>query len=289
MRIFRVDNPHTKSFGFWEWVIAEIKRTQPDVIFLAEAFTRPKVMYRLAKAGFTQSYNYFPWRNTKRELEAYLTEINSPPVSDFFRANLWPNTPDILPEYLQFGGRPAFMVRLVLAATLGASYGIYGPAFELMEDQPRESGSEEYLNSEKYQLRDWDRDRPSSLKEFIGRVNRIRRENTALQSDHNLSFHNVDNDMILAYSKSNGSGTESVLVVANVDPHYAQSGWVTIDLRSLGLPAETTFQMDDLLSGARYLWRGARNFVSLDPQHSPAHIFRVRRRVRTERDFDYFL
>ena len=289
VRIFRVDNPHTKSFGFWEWVIAEIKRTQPDVIFLAEAFTRPKVMYRLAKAGFTQSYNYFPWRNTKRELEAYLTEINSPPVSDFFRANLWPNTPDILPEYLQFGGRPAFMVRLVLAATLGASYGIYGPAFELMEDQPRESGSEEYLNSEKYQLRDWDRDRPSSLKEFIGRVNRIRRENTALQSDHNLSFHNVDNDMILAYSKSNGSGTESVLVVANVDPHYAQSGWVTIDLRSLGLPAETTFQMDDLLSGARYLWRGARNFVSLDPQHSPAHIFRVRRRVRTERDFDYFL
>jgi starch synthase (maltosyl-transferring) len=289
VRIFRVDNPHTKSFGFWEWVITEIKRTQPDVIFLAEAFTRPKVMYRLAKAGFTQSYNYFPWRNTKRELEAYLTEINSPPVSDFFRANLWPNTPDILPEYLQFGGRPAFTVRLVLAATLGASYGIYGPAFELMEDRPRESGSEEYLNSEKYQLRDWDRDRPSSLKEFIGRVNRIRRENTALQSDHNLSFHTVDNDSILAYSKSNGAGTESVLVVANVDPHYTQSGWVTIDLRALGLPAETTFQMDDLLSGARYLWRGARNFVSLDPQHSPAHIFRVRRRVRTERDFDYFL
>jgi starch synthase (maltosyl-transferring) len=289
VRIFRVDNPHTKSFDFWEWVIAEVKRTQPDVIFLAEAFTRPKVMYRLAKAGFTQSYNYFPWRNTKRELEAYLTEINSPPVSDFFRANLWPNTPDILPEYLQFGGRPAFMVRLVLAATLGASYGIYGPAYELMEDRPRESGSEEYLNSEKYQLRDWDRGSASSLREFIGRVNRIRRENTPLQSDHNLSFHTVDNDMITAYSKTNSAGTESVLVVANVDPHYAQSGWVTIDLRSLGLPAETTFQMDDLLSGARYLWRGARNFVSLDPQHSPAHIFRVRRRVRTERDFDYFL
>ena len=289
VRIFRVDNPHTKSFGFWEWVIAEVKRTQPDVIFLAEAFTRPKVMYRLAKAGFTQSYNYFPWRNTKRELEAYLTEINSPPVSDFFRANLWPNTPDILPEYLQFGGRPAFMVRLVLAATLGASYGIYGPAYELMEDRAREPGSEEYLNSEKYQLRDWDRGRASSLEEFIGRVNRIRRENAPLQSDHNLSFHTVDNDMIIAYSKANSAGTESVLVVANVDPHYTQSGWVTIDLRSLGLPAETTFQMDDLLSGARYLWRGARNFVSLDPQHSPAHIFRVRRRVRTERDFDYFL
>jgi starch synthase (maltosyl-transferring) len=289
VRIFRVDNPHTKSFGFWEWAIAEIRRTQPDVIFLAEAFTRPKVMYRLAKAGFTQSYNYFPWRNTKRELEAYFTELNSRPVSEFFRANLWPNTPDILPEYLQFGGRPAFMVRLVLAATLGANYGIYGPAFELMEDRPRESGSEEYLDSEKYQIRSWERDRPSSLKEFIARVNRIRRENTPLQSDHNVSFHAVDNDMIVAYSKTNERGTESVLIVANVDPHYTQAGWVTIDLRSLGLPADTAFQMDDLLSGARYLWRGARNFVSLDPQHSPAHIFRVRRRVRTERDFDYFL
>jgi starch synthase (maltosyl-transferring) len=289
VRIFRVDNPHTKSFAFWEWVIAEVRRAQPDVLFLAEAFTRPKVMYRLAKAGFTQSYNYFPWRNTKREIEAYFTEVTSRPVCEFFRANLWPNTPDILPEYLQFGGRPAFMVRLVLAATLGASYGIYGPAFELMESQPRESGSEEYLDSEKYQLRDWNRDNPASLKEFIGRVNRIRRENSPLQSDLGLTFHQTDNDSLIAYSKTNSLGTESVLVVANVDPHYVQAGWVTIDLRSLGLPAETTFQMDDLLSGARFLWRGSRNFVSLDPQHSPAHIFRVRRRVRTERDFDYFL
>jgi starch synthase (maltosyl-transferring) len=289
VRIFRVDNPHTKSFAFWEWVIAEVRRAQPDVMFLAEAFTRPKVMYRLAKAGFTQSYNYFPWRNTKREIETYFTEITSRPVCEFFRANLWPNTPDILPEYLQFGGRPAFMVRLVLAATLGASYGIYGPAFELMESQPRESGSEEYLDSEKYQVREWNRSNPASLKEFIARVNRIRRENTPLQSDLGLTFHRTDNDSLIAYSKSNSLGTESVLVVANVDPHYVQAGWVTIDLRSLGLPAETTFQMDDLLSGARFLWRGSRNFVSLDPQHSPAHIFRVRRRVRTERDFDYFL
>ncbi len=179
------------------------------------------------------------------------------------------------------------MVRLMLAATLGASYGIYGPAFELMEARPREPGSEEYLDSEKYQLRSWDRDHASSLKDFIARVNRIRRENPALQADHGLAFHHVDNDMLIAYSKANGS--ESVLVVANLDPHYTQSGWVTIDLRSLGLPADTTFQMDDLLSGARYLWRGPRNFVSLDPQHAPGHIFRVRRRVRTERDFDYFL
>jgi starch synthase (maltosyl-transferring) len=289
VRIFRVDNPHTKSLAFWEWVIPEIKRAQPDVIFLAEAFTRPKVMYRLAKAGFTQSYNYFPWRNTKREIEAYFTEITSRPVCEFFRANLWPNTPDILPEYLQYGGRAAFMVRLVLAATLGASYGIYGPAFELMEDRAREQGSEEYLDSEKYQLRSWDRDRPSSLRDFIARVNRIRRENAPLQSDLGLAFHKTDNDMLLAYSKTNSTGTESVLVVANLDPHYAQAGWVTIDLRSVGLPAETTFQMDDMLSGARFLWRGPRNFASLDPQRAPAHIFRVRRRVRTEKDFDYFL
>ena len=288
VRIFRVDNPHTKSLAFWEWVITEIRRAQPDVIFLSEAFTRPKVMYRLAKAGFTQSYNYFPWRNSKRELETYFTELTTRPVCEFFRANLWPNTPDILPEYLQFGGRPAFMARLVLAATLGASYGIYGPAYELMEDRAREQGSEEYLDSEKYQLRAWDRDRPTSLKEFISRVNRIRRENTPLHSDHGLVFHAVDNDNVIAYSKTNHNGTESVLVVVNVDPHYVQAGWVTIDLRSLGLPSDTTFQMDDLLSGARYLWRGARNFVSLDPQHSPAHIFRVRRRVRSERDFDYY-
>ena len=289
VRIFRVDNPHTKSLAFWEWVIGEIRRAQPDVIFLSEAFTRPKVMYRLAKAGFSQSYNYFPWRNTKREIQEYFTELTSRPVCEFFRPNLWPNTPDILPEYLQFGGRPAFMVRLVLAATLGASYGIYGPAFELMEDRPREPGSEEYLDSEKYQLRDWDRDRPSGLKDFIARVNRIRRENSPLQSNYGLTFHAVDNDTLIAYSKANPARTDSILVVVNLDPHYTQSGWVSIDLRSLGLPSETTFQMDDLLSGARFLWRGARNFVSLDPQHAPAHIFRVRRRVRTERDFDYFL
>jgi starch synthase (maltosyl-transferring) len=158
-----------------------------------------------------------------------------------------------------------------------------------MEDKPREPGSEEYLDSEKYQVRHWDRERPSSLRDFITRVNRIRRDNTPLQSDRGLAFHPVDNDMLIAYSKTNASGIESILVVANVDPHYVQAGWVTLDLESLGLPQETTFQMDDLLSGARFLWRGPRNFISLDPSHSPAHIFRIRRRVRTERDFDYFL
>ena len=304
VRIFRIDNPHTKPFAFWEWLITEVQRAHPDVLFLAEAFTRPKVMYRLAKLGFTQSYNYFPWRNTKREIVEYFTELTRPPVSEFFRPNLWPNTPDILTEYLQFGGRPAFMVRLVLAATLGASYGIYGPPFELMENRPREPGSEEYLDSEKYEQRTWDRDRQDSLQEFIARVNRIRRDNAPLQSDHGLQFHAVDNESLLAFSKSSGlaaadtvagtgtgpsAGADSVLVIANLDPHHTQSGWLQLDLAALGLPAEGSFQVHDLLSGARFLWRGPRNFVALDPRHSPAHLFRIRRRVRTERDFDYFL
>ena len=299
VRIFRVDNPHTKPFAFWEWLIGEVQGTHPDVIFLAEAFTRPKVMYRLAKLGFTQSYNYFPWRNTKRELIEYFTELSRPPVSEFFRASLWPNTPDILTEYLQFGGRAGFMVRLVLAATLGASYGIYGPPFELLENRPREPGSEEYLDSEKYQARSWDRDRADSLRALIALLNRIRRENASLQSDRGLKFHDVDNENLIAYSKSGqieGSADasaavgDSVLTVVNLDPHHAQSGWLQLDLAALGLPAEgSSFQVHDLLSGARFLWRGARNYVALDPAHSPAHVFRIRRRVRTERDFDYFM
>jgi starch synthase (maltosyl-transferring) len=289
IRIFRVDNPHTKPFPFWETVIREIRRLRPDVIFLSEAFTRPKVMYRLAKLGFTQSYNYFPWRNSKRELTQYFTELRQAPVSDFFRANLWPNTPDILPEYLQYGGRSGFMIRLVLAATLGASYGIYGPAFELMDARPREAGSEDYLDSEKYQIRQWNREDEASLREFIARVNRIRRDNAPLQSDRGLKFHSIGNDSLLAFSKSRQDEADSVLVVANVDPHHAQSGWLQLDLQSLDLPTERPFQVHDLLSGARFLWQGPRNYVSLDPARAPAHIFRIRRRVRSEKDFDYFL
>ncbi len=253
-------------------------------------------MYRLAKAGFTQSYNYFPWRNTKREITEYFSELGAAPVKDFFRANLWPNTPDILTEYLQFGGRAGFVIRLVLAATLGASYGIYGPPFELLEHQPREAGTEEYLDSEKYQRRLWDRDREDSLQELIARLNRVRRDNPALQSDRGLHFHEIDGESLLAYSKSapalanaGGAGADNILVIVNLDPHHLQAGWVTLDLDTLGLPAESPFQVHDLLSGARFLWRGARNYVSLDPGHSPAHVFRIRRRVRTERDFDYFL
>ena len=288
VRIFRVDNPHTKPFAFWQWLIAEVRRARPDVIFLAEAFTRPGPMYRLAKLGFSQSYSYFAWRNSKTELTDYFTELAAAPLAEFFRANLWPNTPDILTEYLQFGGRAAFMVRLVLAATLGASYGIYGPAFELMEHTAREPGSEEYLDSEKYQLRHWDLERPDSLRDFIARVNRIRRDNAPLQSNRRLKFHAIDNDALLAYSKTSEDGRQAVLTVVNLDPYHTQSGFLEIDLHAVGVPAGQTFQAHDLLSGARYLWQGSRNYVALDPQHAAAHILRIRHHVRSELDFDYF-
>jgi starch synthase (maltosyl-transferring) len=287
--IFRVDNPHTKAFAFWEWAIAEVKRTHPETIFLSEAFTRPKVMHRLAKLGFTQSYTYFAWRNTKRELTDYFTELAHGGGRDYFRPSVWPNTPDILTEYLQFGGRAAFMSRLVLAATLAASYGIYGPAFELAEHVPREPGSEEYRDSEKYQLRAWDIGRADSLAGFIGRVNRARRENPALQSDGSLAFVPVENDNLICYVKSIPEGENTVLIVVNLDPYHAQSGWVELDLEALGLDAQAPYQMHELLTGARYLWSGPRNYISLDPARAPAHLFRVRRRVRTEREFDYFL
>ncbi|HET9210820.1 MAG TPA: alpha-1,4-glucan--maltose-1-phosphate maltosyltransferase [Thermoanaerobaculia bacterium] len=287
VRIFRVDNPHTKAFPFWEWMIGEVKREHPDVLFLAEAFTRPKIMYRLAKLGFTQSYNYFPWRNQRWELVEYFTELNQTDVKEYFRPNLWPNTPDILTEPLQIGGRPAFVQRLILAATLGANYGIYGPPFELMEHLPRERGSEEYLDSEKYQLRRWDLGRPDSLREMIALVNRIRRENPALQADHSLRFHAAENEQILCYSKA--AGDNLIVVVASLDPHYTQASWIALDLEEMGLEPDQQFQVHDLLTGARYLWHGSRNYVQIDPHQVPAHIFRVRRRVRSERDFDYFI
>ncbi len=289
VHIFRVDNPHTKPFGFWEWLITEIKREHPEVIFLAEAFTRPKVMYQLAKLGFTQSYTYFAWRNTKWELTEYLTELNQTEVREFFRPHFWPNTPDILTEYLQMGGRPAFIVRLVLAATLGANYGIYGPAFELCENRPKEFGSEEYLNSEKYEIRHWDLESRDSLKDLITRVNRIRRENPALHRDWSLQFHPVDNDQLICYSKHTEDLTNVILVVVNLDPHHTHAGWLELPLQMLGLDGHQSYQVHDLLSDARYLWYGSRGYVELNPQTVPAHIFRVRRRIRTERDFDYFM
>jgi starch synthase (maltosyl-transferring) len=289
VRIFRVDNPHTKPLRFWEWLIAEVQSTHPEVIFLSEAFTRPKIQYQLAKHGFTQSYTYFAWRHTREELTQYFTELTHTAVREYFRPNLWPNTPDILTEYLQHGGRPAFMIRLVLAATLGASYGIYGPAFELCEHRPRDEGSEEYLDSEKYQLRHWDLNHPASLKDFITRVNRIRRDNPALQSNHELCFHPVDNPQLICYSKSTADGSDTVIVVVNLSPYHPHSGWVELQLDDLGLEPNRPYQMHDELSGARYLWHGRRNYVELHPSVAPAHIFRVRYRLRTERDFEYYL
>ena len=289
VRIFRVDNPHTKPFPFWEWVIGEVRRERPDAIFLAEAFTRPKVMYRLAKLGFSQSYTYFAWRNTRQELTSYFTELVNGEPSDFFRPNLWPNTPDILTEYLQHGGRPAFAARFVLAATLGASYGIYGPAFELLENQPREEGSEEYLSSEKYEVRNWEGQHPGNLRELIARVNGIRRAHPALHRNETLQFHAIDNEQIIAYSKSSGDGADTILTVVNLDPHHTHTGWLDLDLAALDLDPQRPFQMHDLLTGARYLWQGSRSYVQLDPSSVPAHIFLVRHRMRSEHDFDYFL
>lgn len=292
VRIFRVDNPHTKPFPMWQWLIGEVKQAHPETIFLAEAFTRPRIMHRLAKLGFTQSYSYFAWRNTKQELVDYFTELTQDDSREYFRPNLWPNTPDILTEFLQYGGRPAFMLRVALAATLGANYGIYGPAYELMEHEARDPGGEEYLDSEKYQVRRWNLERADSLKDYIARLNCIRKENPALQSDWNLRFHAVDNDMLLCYSKTGAAdaeGISTIVVVANLDPHNAQAGWIDLPLEALGVDVARPYQAHDLLSGARFLWQGPRNFVRLDPQSSPVHILRLRRRLRSERDFDYFL
>jgi len=275
VRIFRVDNPHTKPFRFWEWLIAGVKKDYPEAIFLAEAFTRPKIMYRLAKLGFTQSYTYFTWRNTKQELTDYFTELTQTKVKDFFRPNFWPNTPDILHEYLQTGGRPAFMARLVLAATLSPSYGIYGPAFELVENVPREKGSEEYLNSEKYEIKQWDIKRKGSLKDFIARVNRIRRENPALQSNRNLWFNATDNERLICYSKHTEDLSSIILVVINLDPHNTHAGRINVPLKAWGLDLRQPCQAHDLLSDARYIWQEEWNWMELDPNTCPARIFRV--------------
>jgi starch synthase (maltosyl-transferring) len=289
IRIFRVDNPHTKPFAFWEWLIGEVKDEHPETIFLAEAFTRPNVLYRLAKIGFTQSYNYFPWRNTKEELTDFLTELTRTEVREFFGPNLWPNTPDILPEYLQYGGRAGFEARFILAATLGTSYGIYGPAFEQCVDVPLAPGREEYLDSEKYEIRPWDPDRAGTLAALIGKVNAIRREHAAFRTNAGLHFHDVDNDQLLAFSRASDDESSQVLVVVNLDPHHLQAGFVELPLDDLRIDAHQPYQVHDLLSDARYLWHGPRNYVELRPGIAQANIFAIRRRVRTEHDFDYYL
>ncbi|MBZ5602119.1 MAG: alpha-1,4-glucan--maltose-1-phosphate maltosyltransferase [Acidobacteriia bacterium] len=274
VRIFRVDNPHTKPFVFWEWLIGEIKSRHPDVLFLAEAFTRPKVMYRLGKLGFTQSYAYFAWRNTKQELTEYFTELAA--VRDFFRPNLWPNTPDILTAFLQSGLRSAFEIRLILAATLGASYGIYGPAFELLEHVPREPASEEYLHSEKYERKHWDIHSPASLHDFIAQINGIRRDNIALHTDRTLHFHNTDNPHLICYSKTSVDLSNVIVTVVNLDPSAKQWGFVDLDLAALGIDSSHSYQAIDLLHAETFQWIGPRNYVELNPSTKTAHILRLR-------------
>jgi starch synthase (maltosyl-transferring) len=289
VRIFRVDNPHTKSFNFWGWAIREIKKEHPDVIFLAEAFTRPKVMYNLAKQGFTQSYTYFTWRNSKYELETYLKELVNSKAGEFFRPNFWPNTPDILPEFLQVTNRAGYIQRLVLAATLSSNYGIYGPAFELMENTPTQPGKEEYLNSEKYEIKNWNFKDPKSLRKIITRVNEIRRENKALQNTHSLRFHAIDNEALVCYSKASDDLDNIILVVVSLDPHHTHSGWLNFPVTEFGMHAHDSYQVNDLVSGAHFLWSGEYNFVEVNPGVMPVHIFKVRRKLRSERDFDYFM
>ena len=274
VRIFRVDNPHTKPFHFWEWALAELTRQYPDAIFLSEAFTRPKVMKHLAKIGFSQSYSYFTWRNTKEEIVEYFTELTQTPVREYFRPNLFANTPDILHSYLQRGGRAAFQIRLVLAATMGASYGIYS-GFELAENIPLRAGSEEYLDSEKYQIRARDYKRADSLAELISQINAIRRTHSALQHDWGLAFHRTDNGELLAYSKRSADGRDLVLVVVNLDPVNMQHGFVQLPLVGWGLTPHAMIEVVDLLSTERYFWRGEWNYIRLDPQDRVAHILHV--------------
>jgi len=277
VRVFRVDNPHTKPFAFWEWLLAEAKASHPDLIFLSEAFTRPKVMHRLAKLGFDQSYTYFTWRDTKWEIIRYFEELAHGPGRTYFRPNVWPNTPDILAKSLQRGGRASFVQRLVLAGGLSANYGIYGPVFELQWDQAAAPGSEEYLSSEKYEVHHHDLADPRSLALLIRRLNLARRAHPALQRDSGLRFLAVDNDQIIAWLKRNRDGSDIVIGIVNLDPEWVQSGFVDVDLTELGVGPGETFRARDLLGEEAYLWQTGRNFVKLDPAGVPAHLLVLER------------
>lgn len=276
IRIFRVDNPHTKPFAFWKWLIESVQKDHPDVIFFAEAFTKPKVMKYLAKAGFTQSYTYFTWRNTKQELRSYLEELTQTDMKHYYRGNLFANTPDILHEFLQKGGVPAFKIRLVLAATLLPSYGIYS-GFELCENKAKAPGSEEYLDSEKYQYKVWDWNRPGNIKDLIARVNKIRYENAALQLYDNLEFYESRTDHVLCYGKRTPNNENIIVVVINLDPFQVHEDTITLPLWKFGIEDSQTYQVTDLLGGKKYDWKGPSNYVCLSPTASPAHIFLVKK------------
>ena len=272
VRIIRVDNPHTKPFGFWEWIIAEVKKEYPDMLFLAEAFTRPKVMQELGKRGFAQSYTYYTWRNTKQEIEQYMTELTQSEMTYYYRPNFWPTTHDINPYSLQGGHEPLFLIRYFMAATLSSNYGIYGPSFELMEHIPFPN-KEEYLNSEKYEIRHWDWDKTNRLTYLITLVNRIRHENKALQTTNNLTFCTVNDDAIMAYLKT--SGDNRLLIVVNTDAYSRRAGVVQVPIWQLGIGPDQDYTVHDLLTGAYYTWHGENNYVELDPYVLPMHLLRV--------------
>ena len=287
VRIFRVDNPHTKPVEFWQWLIGEVRKTDPDVLFLAEAFTRSKMMKLLAKAGYNQSYTYFTWRNFKHEIIDYFTELTQSEVAEYFRGNLFVNTPDILPEFLQDAPRSAFKIRALLATTLGPTWGMYN-GFELCEGTPI-PGREEYLNSEKYDFKVWDWERPGNIKEYIGRLNGIRREHPALQENRNLRFYRADNEQILFYGKHREEERDHLFVAVNLNPFEPQESAVHVPIHDLGIRPDETYQLHDLITGRRYYWKGERNFIRLDPGNEPAHLFQLLRWSHREQEFDYFL
>lgn len=287
VKIIRVDNPHTKPVHFWGWLIREVQHQHPDAIFLSEAFTRPKMMCALAKAGYTQSYTYFTWRNAKHEMTEYLTELTQSEMKEYFRPNFFTNTPDILPEVLQQGGRPAFKFRVVLAATLSPSYGIYS-GYELCENRALPE-REEYLDSEKYEITVWDWDRPGNIRDYITRINHIRRDNPALHELENLRFYPADNDHIIFYGKTTADVGNTILVAVNMNPFEAQEATLHIPIHELGIPAEETYQLHDLLTEASFLVKGGTYHLRLDPHIEPAAIFAVRRWSHHEQDFISFI
>ncbi len=276
VRTFRVDNPHTKPMAFWAWAIPDIQRAHPDVLFLAEAFTRPKVMAKLAEVGFTQSYTYFTWRTTKAELTAYVTELSTGPTADYMRPNFWPNTPDILSGPLRNGSPAAFRLRLLLAATLSPSYGIYR-GYEWCENEPQSDANEEYRNSEKYELRPrgWD-DEAGPLTPFVRRVNQARRAHPALATLRNTRFHHSSKDALLVYSRASDDGDDLVLCVVNLDPDHWQEDTLSLDLGALGLPGDEAYEAHDELTGATYTWYGPHPYVRLDPAEQPGHVLHLR-------------
>jgi len=274
VRVFRVDNPHTKAFPFWEWMIKEVRKKHPEVIFLAEAFTRPRIMERLAKVGFNQSYTYFTWRHSRDEFIEYLTDLTKSSKKDYFRPNFWPNTPDILPPILTYGGEAAAIMRLILAATMSSNYGLYGPVYEFNIAQPHPK-KEEYIDNEKYEIKHWDWDQDTRIKEIISRVNRIRKENPALQSTNNIYFGDTTNNQLIGYGKVDDGLTNRLLIVVNLDPYHQQMGHFQVPIEEMGLERGKPYQVHDLLSGDKYQWMDEMNYVKLDPHLMPAHIFKV--------------